>query len=99
MASAEEAKRRGNEHFVRGEFDDAIAAYTEALVHNPGMREAYCNRSGAKLQAPTISKARRVGRRVRNRAGRDVRARVPQTRRRETRVRARERRFGGLRRG
>jgi len=41
--AAEAAKRRGNDHFVLGEFDQAVECYQEALKFFPAYAEAYVN--------------------------------------------------------
>jgi len=41
------AKARGNQHFQKGEFKQAVEAYTEAITFNPKEHTLYSNRSGS----------------------------------------------------
>jgi len=41
------AKARGNQHFQKGEFKEAIEAYTEAIKYNPKEHTLFSNRSGS----------------------------------------------------
>ena len=47
--SASEFKDKGNKHLQAGEFDEAIAAYSEAISINPDDHVFYSNRSAAYL--------------------------------------------------
>jgi len=46
-----EALSRGNAFFMRGEFDEAIAAFTEAIQIDPQRSLAYCSRYAAYFAA------------------------------------------------
>lgn len=47
--SAVEFKDRGNQHLQKGEYDQAIEAYTKAIEINPNDHVFYSNRSAAYL--------------------------------------------------
>jgi len=42
-----EALNRGNAFFLRGEFDEALDAFTEAITHSPDRSLAYYSRCAA----------------------------------------------------
>ena len=42
-----EAREKGNAFFHKGDFDAAIAAYTEAIQFDPTDAKAYCGRASA----------------------------------------------------
>jgi len=47
---AREAKERGNAHFQKGEYPEAVAAYTEAISHAPEDPIMYSNRAAAYMK-------------------------------------------------
>lgn len=47
---AREAKERGNAHFQKAEFPEAVAAYTEAISHAPDDPVMYSNRAAAYMK-------------------------------------------------
>jgi len=47
---AREAKERGNAHFQKGEYPEAVAAYTEAISHAPDDPIMYSNRAAAYMK-------------------------------------------------
>jgi Flp pilus assembly protein TadD len=55
--SANEAIQKGKICVAKGDFDSAIAAFTEAIRLNPKCLEAYGNRGAARLQRGDFDKA------------------------------------------
>ena len=47
---AEQLKERGNTHFKRGDYDEAIKLYSQAIQQNSGNPVLYTNRANARLK-------------------------------------------------
>ena len=47
---AEQLKERGNTHFKRGEYEEAIKLYSQAIQQNSGNPVLYTNRANARLK-------------------------------------------------
>ncbi|KAF9432200.1 STIP1 y and U box-containing protein 1 [Entomortierella beljakovae] len=54
--SSDEHKLKGNEHFKRKEYDEAIQEYTTAIVKNPGVAAYYSNRANCYLKLEKYDK-------------------------------------------
>ena len=52
-----ESEKRGNVHFRRGEFAEAIKSYTKAIGHDPKSTTAYSNRAMAHLKLSDYRRA------------------------------------------
>jgi len=47
---AEQLKEQGNAHFKKGEYEDAIKFYSQAIQHNANNPLLYTNRANARLK-------------------------------------------------
>ncbi|KAF9430901.1 STIP1 y and U box-containing protein 1 [Podila epigama] len=54
--SADEHKLRGNEHFKAGNYEEAIAEYSTAIVKAPTVAVYYCNRANCYLKLDKYTK-------------------------------------------
>ena len=64
-AKGSKHKRQGDEAFVKGDFDSAAKAYTQALKHNTSDHIIWANRSAAFLRTGATEDALQDARRAR----------------------------------
>ncbi|KAK2986607.1 hypothetical protein RJ640_004363 [Escallonia rubra] len=53
----EELKRAGNEHYKRGQFEEALGYYDRAIAASPGNATCHCNRAAALIGLKRLSEA------------------------------------------